>query len=122
MNKAGEGRKDVISARYVKDEHGNIKVEEAELKQWWKRYFSELLNEENLYELEDHLKVEGLILGVTEKEVEEALRKMTRGKALGPSGVVTDLLKYAGETGVWELKKVFELIETEERAPTEWGE
>ncbi len=89
--------------------------------QIWKRYFSELLNEENQYELQDHLKVEGPILGVTEKEVEEALQKMKRGKAPGPSGVTTKLLKYAGETGVRELKKVFKLIETEKKAPTEWG-
>ncbi len=92
-------RKDVIGARYVKDEHGNIKVEEADM-QRWKSYFSELLNEENQYELEDHIKVEGPILGVTVKEVEEALQKMKRGKAPGPSGVTANLLKYAGETGV----------------------
>ncbi len=95
-----EERKDVINAKYAKDEHGNIKVEEADIMQRWKRYFSELLNEENQYKLEDHLKVEGPILGVTEKEVEEALQKMKRGKAPGPSGVTADLLKYAGETGV----------------------
>ncbi len=40
------------------------------------------------------------MLGITEKEVEEALQKMKRGKAPGPSGVTTDLLRYAGETGV----------------------
>ncbi len=45
---------------------------------------------------------------------------MKRGKAPGPSGVTTDLLKYAGETGVRELRQVFEMIETEERAPTGW--
>ncbi len=89
--------------------------------QRWRRYFSELLNEENQYELEDHLKGEGPILGMTVKEVEEALRKMKRGKAPGPSGVTTDLLRYAGETGVRELKKVFELMKSEEMAPTEWG-
>ncbi len=75
-----EERKDVIGARYIQDEHGNIKVEEADIMQSWKRYFSELLNEENQYELEDHLKVEGPVQGVREKEVEEALRKMKRGK------------------------------------------
>ncbi len=77
-----------------------------------------LLNEENQYEVNDHIKVEGPILGVTEEEVEEALQKMKREKAPGPSGMTTDLLKYAEETGVQELKKVFELIETEEGAPT----
>ncbi len=66
----------------------------------WKRYFSELLNEENLYEQVDHSKVEGPILGVTGEEVEKALQKMKRGKAPGPLGVTMDLLRYAEETGV----------------------
>ncbi len=114
-----EERRDVIGSRYVKDEHGNIKVEEVDIMQRWKRYFRELLNKENQYELEDHIKDEGPILGLTEKKVEEALQKMKRRKAPGPSGVTADLLKYAGETGGRELKKVFELIETEERAPKE---
>ncbi len=68
-------RKDSIGARYVKDEHGIIKVEEADIMQRWKRYFQELLNEENQYEIEDHVKVEGPIVGVTEKEV--ALRGLS---------------------------------------------
>ncbi len=50
--------------------------------------------------IEDHLRVEGPILGITEKKVEEALQKMKRGKAPGPSGVTTQLLRYDGETGV----------------------
>ncbi len=58
---------------------------------------------------------------MTVRQVEEALRKMKRGKAPGPSGVTTDLLRYAEEIGVRELKKTFELIETKERDPTEWG-
>ncbi len=38
-------RKDVIGTKYVKDELGNIKVEEADIMQRWKRYFHELLND-----------------------------------------------------------------------------
>ncbi len=86
-----EERKDVIGARYVKGEHGDIELEEADIMQRWKRYFNELLNEENQYKLEDHLKVEGPILGVTVEEVEEALQKMKREKTLGPSRMTTDL-------------------------------
>ncbi len=63
--------------------------------------------------IEEHSKVKGSILCVT-VEVEEVLQKMKRGKAPGPSGVTTDLLKYAGETGLRELKKVSESIETGE--------
>ncbi len=35
-----EERNPVIGARYVNDEHGNIKVEEADIIQRWQRYFS----------------------------------------------------------------------------------
>ncbi len=98
----------------IKNEHGNITVVEIDTMQRWKRYFSELLKEENQYELKDHSKVEGPIPGVTVKKVEEALQKMKSLKAPGPSGVTADLLRHAGETGVRELKKVFKLIETGE--------
>ncbi len=54
-----EERKDVIGARCVKDEHGYIKVEEADIMQRWERYFSELLNEESQYEVDDHLTPKG---------------------------------------------------------------
>ncbi len=96
-------------------------MEEDDIMYRWKRYFSELLNEENQYELGDHLKVEDPILGVTEKEVEEALQRVKRGKAPGPSGVTMYVLRYVEETRVRGLKKVFDLIKTEQRASTEWG-
>ncbi len=60
-------------------------MEEADIMQRWKRYIREQLNEENQYKLEDHLKIEGPILGVAVEEVEEALQNMKRGKAPGPS-------------------------------------
>ncbi len=87
--------------------------------QRWKRYFSELLNEENQYELQDHVKVEGPILGVTVEEVEEALQKMKIGKALGPLGVTMGLLRHVWETGVRAEKGL--RVDTEERAPKDWG-
>ncbi len=43
--------------------------------QRWKKYFRELLNEENQYEIEDHLKIEGPIMGVPEKGVEEEMKR-----------------------------------------------
>ena len=116
-----EERKDVGSARYVKDENGNIVVEEVEITDRWRRYFNDLLNEENGHTLEEVEKVEGPVLGVQAAEVEMALNKMKIGKAPGPSGVTSDLLKYAGDTGTRELVKICRRIEEEGKMPDDWG-
>ena len=113
-------RKDVVGARYTKDEAGNLQVDEAKIMQRWKRYFSELLNEENQFERDEQSMVEGPIMGVKSSDVKEALHKMKCGKARGPSGVTSDLLKWAGEVGVQELTKIFQSIEKEGKMPSEW--
>ena len=83
----------------------------------WKSYFDELLNEVNEYLLKEESKVEGPIKAVTEEEVEESLKNMKNGKAPGPSGVTSDLLREAGVIGGKELTKGYERIEEEERVP-----
>ena len=57
---------------------------------------------------------------VTREEVEEALRGMKNGKAARLSGMMSDLLKFAGVMGVMELLRVFQGIMGEEHAPDEW--
>ena len=110
-------RKDITGARYIKDETGNIIVKEEEITERWKSYFDELLNEANECHLQEESKVEWPIRGVTEEEMEGLLKNMKNGKAPGPSGVTSDLLKGAGVTGVKKLTKAYERIEEEERVP-----
>ena len=52
--------------------------------------------------------------------MEGALRSMKNGKAAGPSGMTSDLLKFAGATRVQELLRVFQGIMGGEHAPDEW--
>jgi hypothetical protein len=63
-------RKDVIGAKYVKDEQGVIKVQERDIMERWGRYFDQLLNEENHHNIEEVTKVEGAVENILEKEVE----------------------------------------------------
>ena len=64
-------------------------------------YFSSLLNETNEYQLEEDDNVEGLIWGVTEQTVEQALKSMKVGRHRGQLGsLVSDLIKATGATGV----------------------
>ena len=67
----------------------------------WRSYFSSLLNETNEYQLEEEDKwKDQIIWGKTEQMVEQALKSMKVGKALGLSEVTSDLIKATGATRV----------------------
>ena len=110
-------RKDILGSKYLKDENGILKVKEEKVMERWRSYFSCLLNKTNEYQLEEEDKVEGPIWGVTEQIVEQALKSMKVGKAPGPSGITSDLIKAAGVTGVKGLFQVCESVEQESEVP-----
>ena len=94
---------DVVGSGCIKDEAGKIVVEEGELKETWRKYFEGLLNEEFDWDrnaLEAGLEVSGPIEAVTAEEVRAAIGKMKSDRGSGPSGLVADVLKAAGEVGV----------------------
>ena len=96
-------------------------MKEEKVKERWRSYFSSLLNETDEYQLEDEDKVRGPIWGVTEQIVEQGLKSMKVGKALGPSGVTGDLIKAAEATGVKGLFQVCESVEQEGEIPEQWA-
>jgi hypothetical protein len=111
-------RKDVLGAKYVKDDRGEIKVQEKEILERWATYFGELLNEENQHNIEETEGIEGPIEDITKEEVERALGEMKMGKAPGPTGVTSDLLKRAGIKE--ELTTVFRSILEGGNIPESW--
>ena len=115
-------RKDVKGAKYIKDENGEIKIKEEDIMSRWKQYFEKLLNECNEYDLEDVSRTEGPIENVTTGEVRGSLKKMKNGKAPGPSGITSDLLKAGGEPVIEELHRIYENIMKEEQGAKEWEE
>ena len=100
---------------------GTLKVKEEEDMERLRSYFSSLLNETNEYQLEEDDNVEGLIWGVTEQTVEQALKSMKVGKTPGSSGVTSSLIKATGATGVNGLFQVCESIEQEGEVPKQWA-
>ena len=113
-------RKDIRGAKYIKDELGAIQVESEEVSERWRRYFEELLNEENENDIPEIEAVKGPIEEITEEEVKKALKGMKTNKAPGPSGLPSDMIKYAGKSAIRELTKVFRDIVTREKSPEEW--
>ena len=112
-------RKDVTGGKYIKDEDNNILIEEQDIRERWKQYFASLLNEENPHNIEELPPTEGPLEEISEEEIRRALGNMKRGKATGPSGLSSDILREAGDIGVAELLKVCRKLETE-NVPVSW--
>ena len=113
-------RQDVVGGKYVKNSKGEIKVKEKEIMERWREYFSKLLNEQSDYQLDEVEKVEGPLKEITAEEVEAALKEMKKGKAAGPSGVTSDLLRAAGRVGLRELTNIMNEKLYGEKIPEDW--
>ena len=94
--------KDTYQTKLIKDDEGNVIVEEAEiLKRWWD-YFNRLMNEENpkvsrqMTQREENEET----CEITSMEVEQTLKKMKTGKAMGPDNLPIEVWRCLGKYGV----------------------
>ena len=98
-NRAG---KDVQHVRVIKDKNSNVMVNlEAVLKRW-KEYFEKLMNEENNREpkTEEAEVVNEEISYVSREEIKNAVRRMKKGKAVGPDELPVEVWKCMGKMGI----------------------
>ncbi|XP_016510915.2 uncharacterized protein LOC107828165 [Nicotiana tabacum] len=108
LTKARERKaRDLDQVRYIKDEEGRVLMGEVQIKQSWQSYFHRLLNEEGdrnivLGELgnsESHQDFR-YCRRIKVEEVVGAMRKMIRGKAIGPDEIPVEFLRYVGKAGL----------------------
>ena len=95
LGRETEQGKDVQHVRIIKDENGNVMVNlEAVLKRW-KEYFEKLMNEENNREprTEEAEVVKEEVNCVSREEVKNALRRIKKGKAVGPDELPVEVWK-----------------------------
>nr|XP_027227214.1 uncharacterized protein LOC113819172 [Penaeus vannamei] len=73
--------KDIYQTKLIKDEKGNVLVENAEILKRWQEYFNKLMNEENPRESRQETQrvVEKRTIEITSEEVEKAMKKMKNG-------------------------------------------
>ena len=113
--------RDLVGANCIKDEDGKIVAGEDNLKRVWKQYMEKLLNEENEWDGEVACeKVEGPLREIEENEVRNAIRRTGYGKAGGPTAVVGDMFKAAGEVGVRWMTVLFNKVIDEGVMPQDW--
>ena len=87
---------DVYQAKTIKDEGGRTLSENDEIKERWRSYFCHLMNVENERvdgDVEPEEESEEGNYVVTQDEVEAALRRMKKGKAVGPDDIPVEAWK-----------------------------
>ena len=86
----------------MKNDAGEMSVSEDSKWKAWLEHYQRLLNAEfdwDLNHLSDESPVEGLPIPITIDMVKKAISQMKAGKALGPSGIVVEMIRAAGDTG-----------------------
>ena len=86
----------------MKDSDWKIVMEEDRLMEVWRTHYDVLSNAEFTWDrdcLTDVNPVCGPSKRISTLEVDAAIGKMKHGKSGGPTGVVSEILKAAGETG-----------------------
>ena len=116
---------DVMGEKPVKNDAGQLSLDEEAKRAAWKEHYERLLNVEFPWNPEDLSKespVEGPSEPITLEMITKAIGKIASGKAAGPSGIVAEMLKPVGESGAIEVRHLIEDIISEGRIPTDWQE
>ena len=93
---------DVVGDKPVKNDAGEMSVSEDSKQKAWLEHYQRLLNIEFDWD-PDHLSyqppVEGPSIPITIDMVKKAISQMKAGKAPGPSGIVVEMIRAAGDMG-----------------------
>ena len=114
--------KDVQHVRVIKAENGNVMVNSEAVLKRWKEYFEKLMNEKNNREprIEEAEVVNEEVNCVNREKVKNALRRMKKGKAVGPDELPVEVWKCMGEMGIEFLTRLFNRLLMGEQMPEEW--
>ena len=117
-NRAG---KDVQHVRIIKDENGNVMVNSEAVLKRWKEYFEKLMNEENNRDPRtEETEVVNKEVNCVSREVKNALKRMKKGKAVGPDELPVEVWKCMGETEIEFLTRLFNKLLMGEQMLEEW--
>ena len=113
---------DVMEEKPVKNDAGQLSLDEESKKEAWKEHYKRLLNVEfpwNPEDLSEDSHIEGPTEPINLEMITNAITKMASDKAAGPSGIVAEMLKPVGEAGTEEVLDLVENIISEGCIPTD---
>ena len=113
---------DVVGDKCVKDDSGNLSIDNEAKKVAWKQHYERLLNEEFSWNPEDLTAdpVVGPPIHINVDMVVKAITRMKTGKAAGPSGIVAEMLKASGDTGARLVAELANDMIRNGAIPSDW--
>ena len=120
-------RKENVDVGYkpVKNDTGEITMSEEAKQNAGAEHYERFLNVEFDWgpdHLSNELPLEGQPISITIDMVKKAISKMKSGKAAGPSGIVVEMIKAAGDTGATMIRDLATGIIRDGKVPTDWEE
>ncbi|GJN37212.1 hypothetical protein PR202_gb26170 [Eleusine coracana subsp. coracana] len=117
--------RDINQIKCIKDGVDRLLVRDEEIKDRWREYFDKLFNGEEegpILELDDSFDDNNrrFVRRIQETEIEEALKRMKSGKAMGPDGIPIEVWRCLGARAIVWLTKLFNLIFRSNKMPEEW--
>ena len=116
---------DVVGEKCVRNDAGELSLSNEEKMKAWVEHYVRLLNVEFEWpsdSLPEVAPVAGPPPGVSKELVRKALSRMKSGKAAGPSGVLAEMLKAAGEEGIELTRDLVEEVFSTGVIPKDWEE
>ena len=114
---------DVIGDKPVKNDAGEMSMSEDSKQKAWLEHYQRLLNVEFDWD-PDHLSyqppVEDPPIPITIDMVKKAIFQMKAGKALGPSGIVVEMIRAAGDMGPSMICDLAAAIICNGKVPSDW--
>jgi len=114
-------KEDVVGVKCLKNGLGEVLVDAKDIKVRWKEYMEKLLNVENEWDgdvVADM--VDGQPDRISEREVREAINESKTGKASGPTEVVVEMIRAAGEQGVKWMTDICNEVVRSGKVPEDW--
>ena len=114
---------DVVGDKPVKNDAGEMSMSEDSKQKAWLEHYQRLLNVEFDWD-PDHLSypspVEGPPIPITIDMVKKAISQMKAGKAPGPSGIVVEMIRAAGDMGASMIRDLEVAIIRDGKVPSDW--
>ena len=110
---------DVVGDKPVKNDAGEMSMSEEAKQNVWAEHYERLLNVEFDWD-PDHLSNEPPLEGSPIPITIDMVKKVISGKAAGPSGIVVEMIKAAGDTGATMIRDLATAIIRDGKVPTDW--
>ena len=107
----------------MKNDAGEVSMSDDSKRQAWLEHCQRLLNAEFDWDpnhLSDESPVEGPPIPITIDMVKKAISQMKAGKAPGPSGIVVEMIRAAGDMGASMIRDLAAATIRDGKVPSDW--